>query len=99
MKINGKKIHSANVITLLACLLAGYAYGAVPNTWVGGVSTNWFEDANWSLNTFPAPGDTVTVPTGTPFAPTLTNATGALASFSLAAKQTLTVRRGGVAYR
>ncbi len=81
------------VLALIAgcCLFAGSSAGSVTNVWDGDTSTNWFANANWSRGAYPTPGETVIVPGGTTFAPTLTNATGALESFYLKAGQTLTV--------
>ncbi|MBI3234362.1 MAG: hypothetical protein HYZ42_10035, partial [Bacteroidetes bacterium] len=42
-----------------------------PCNWVGGVSTDWNNAANWASNTVPTSIDNVTIPSGTTFSPTV----------------------------
>ena len=65
--------------------------GAATNIWNGNTSTNWSDANNWSLTTVPGLSANVSVPSGTTYAPTVTNATADLASLVLASGQTLTV--------
>ncbi len=44
-------------------------------TWTGTASTDWFTGANWSTGQVPAATTDVTIPSGTPNAPVLTNTT------------------------
>src|ERR1700722_15471321 len=45
------------------------------DTWIGRVSTDWNTGANWSNGAPPTSGDSVLIPSGTAFAPSLSNAT------------------------
>ena len=76
------------VCILAACVVPLHAD---TNVWTGAAGTNWFDYGNWSLGARPDAGENVLVPSGTPYSPTLTNATGALSSFVLQAGQTLTL--------
>jgi hypothetical protein len=46
-----------------------------PRTWAGTISTDWNTAGNWNPSGVPASVDDVTIPSGTPFAPTLGTST------------------------
>ncbi len=67
-------------------------------TWAGGTSTDWNNVINWSPMVVPAAGDSVLIPGGTPFEPTLTSSVnigtltvGSSATPATAASATLTL--------
>jgi len=78
------------VVLYVLVALVTTSYAAI-NYWDGDTSTSWFDGANWSLGTVPGLGGDVQISSGTTYAPTLTNETGALNSLVLDSGQTLTV--------
>jgi hypothetical protein len=65
---------------------------AQTNVWEGSFSTNWAEGTNWSLGVTPGPDADVYIPVVVAArTPCLTQATEALASFTLASNQVLNV--------
>ncbi|MDO7846549.1 T9SS type A sorting domain-containing protein [Hymenobacter sp. M29] len=53
--------------------------GALTYAWTGGVSTDWFNGANWSCGQVPTATSVVTIPGGASFYPVITGSTAALA--------------------
>ena len=53
----------------------GSGSGSGTETWLGSVSSNWNNGANWSTGTVPVSGDTIVIPGGTPNTPALSGAT------------------------
>ncbi|MBJ6110779.1 T9SS type A sorting domain-containing protein [Hymenobacter sp. BT523] len=53
--------------------------GALTYAWTGGVSTDWFNGANWSCGQVPTATSVVTIPSGVTFYPVITGSTAALA--------------------
>ena len=43
----------------------------IPMQWTGAADTNWSNSANWSCGTVPSATDDVTIPSGTPYTPSL----------------------------
>ncbi|MDB5234871.1 MAG: C-terminal target protein, partial [Hymenobacter sp.] len=53
--------------------------GPLTFAWTGGVSTDWFNAANWSCGQVPGATSVVTIPSGAAFYPVITGSTAALA--------------------
>ncbi|MFD2718219.1 T9SS type A sorting domain-containing protein [Hymenobacter monticola] len=58
---------------------ANLTIGALTYAWTGGVSTDWFNGANWSCGQVPTATSVVTIPSGASFYPVVTGSTAALA--------------------
>lgn len=66
------------------------------NNWLGNTSTDWATGSNWSKGTVPKVTETVTVPSGTTFAPTINTTTGANpGSLTIETGAVVTVEDGG----
>ena len=59
-------------------------------TWTGVTSTDWFTATNWNVGAVPSASDTVTIASGTPFAPTMTG-TATVAGLTVQSGATLTL--------
>ena len=58
-------VYTSNIITING--------PGVSRSWIGASNTNWYEAANWSGGVIPDRFASVTIPAGTPNAPTLTS--------------------------
>jgi len=65
-------------------------------TWLGTVSAEWGNPANWSVNTgwLPGPNDDVVIPAGTLFSPDISNTTVSIRSLTIQAGATLQAGTG-----
>lgn len=60
-------------------------------TWVGTTSVNWNTASNWNPASVPTSTSPVTIPSGTPFSPSVTSATANCSNLTIDAGATLTV--------
>ncbi len=89
-----KKAVARPVLSLFFSLMAASLFAAT-NTWTGGSSIDWFTNSNWSLGAVPLAADDVSIPSGTPFSPTI-GAAGAVAKMvTVNTGATLTVSAAG----
>ena len=73
-------VDSINIDTVVA---------PIPMQWTGTADTNWSNSANWSCGVVPSISDDVTIPSGTPYAPSL-------AASGSASTHNLTIASGAV---
>ncbi len=71
-----------------------YVLGTPGNTWTGLTSTDWATASNWSNSVLPDALSSVTIPSGTPNAPTI-NSTVSVKKITVNSSATLTVTTGG----
>ncbi|MBI4647220.1 MAG: hypothetical protein HY738_11700 [Bacteroidia bacterium] len=64
---------------------------ATAGTWDGTEDNNWNTPGNWSCDAVPTPLTNVTIPSGTPFSPNVTNANAFFFFFTINSSATLTV--------
>ena len=75
--------------------LSAFISAATGLTWNGSVSTDWGTAANWTPAQVPAANSDVTIPSGTPNQPTVSNAQQARL-VTIASGATLTLANGGI---
>ncbi|MBF9222794.1 T9SS type A sorting domain-containing protein [Hymenobacter ruricola] len=70
---------------------ANLTVGALTYAWTGGVSTDWFNGANWSCGQVPNASSVVTIPGGVSFYPVITGGTALALNITIANTATFTV--------
>ena len=68
---------------------------ACPYTWTGVTSVDWNTASNWSLGYVPTNINNIVIPTGTPFAPTISAATSTAAAVTINSGATVTIAASG----
>ncbi|MEP6948154.1 MAG: ice-binding family protein [Ginsengibacter sp.] len=63
-----------------------------PNTWTGGISSNWYTPGNWAANALPVIAcPDVTIPAGVPYQPVLNSGVFAIGNLFIKSGATLTI--------
>ncbi|GAB3580455.1 T9SS type A sorting domain-containing protein [Hymenobacter daeguensis] len=70
---------------------ANLTVNALTFAWTGGVSTDWFNPANWSCGQVPTATSVVTIPGGATFYPVITGGTAVALNITIASTATFTV--------
>jgi hypothetical protein len=89
------------VVTNSNCSSAGNAFtltvsSTCPYTWIGVTSTDWNTASNWSLGFVPTSTNSITIPSGTPFAPTVFATTSTAADVTINTGATVTIAATGI---
>lgn len=65
-------------------------------TWIGVTSTEWNTGSNWSLGYAPASTNNIVIPSGTPFAPTVSATTSTAGAVTINSGATVTIGGTGI---
>ena len=91
---NRRLVGTALLGAVIALLFTASPAMAAAPTWDGDTSVNWHDAGNWNTGLVPVAGDTVTIASGTTFAPTISDARS-LATLTINSGATLTIAAAG----
>jgi hypothetical protein len=91
---------TVNVDAINACFTTSNSVAvtidnACAYTWVGTISTDWNTASNWSQGVVPTNANSVVIPSGTPFAPTISASTSTAGGMTISTGATVTIAATG----
>ncbi len=94
--VNPSPLNPGSFVQTAGGAVVNWPAGVAPGTWTGVVDTSWNTAGNWSDGQVPTATTDVTIPAGTPFAPTTSGTVRPTRDLTVQSGATLTLGGGGL---